>query len=30
MLEGLCFYFDIFGYDGDFKGSLEGVVEYYR
>ncbi|XP_068753462.1 LOW QUALITY PROTEIN: flavin-dependent L-tryptophan oxidase VioA-like [Montipora capricornis] len=28
--EGSRFYFDIFGYDGDLKGSPEGVVEYYR
>ena len=28
--EGSRFYFDVFGYDGDLKGSPEGVVEYYE
>lgn len=28
--EGSRFYFDIFGYDGDLKGSPEGIVEYYN
>ena len=28
--EGSRFYFDVFGYDGDLKGSPEGVVEYYN
>lgn len=28
--EGSRFYFDVFGYDGDLKGSPEGVVEYYK
>lgn len=27
--EGSRFYFDVFGYDGDLKGSPDGVVEYY-
>lgn len=30
IFEGLRFYFDVFGYDGDFDGSLEGVVEFYE
>lgn len=28
--EGSKYYFDIFGYDGDLKGSPEGVIEYYE
>ena len=28
--EGSRFYFDVFGYDGDLKGSPEGVLEYYE
>ena len=28
--EGSRYYFDVFGYDGDLKGSPEGVVEYYK
>lgn len=27
--EGSRYYFDVFGYDGDLKGSPEGVMEYY-